>query len=198
MTPLFERLQKQLKQLPGLGHRSSERIALYLLIEKRSCVNSLIEALRNASEAVGACSCCGNLTEEKICRVCTDIKRDHSTICILASIPELYAIERTGSFNGVYHVLHGTLSPLKGIGPDDLNFKSLKSRMDSGNIKEIILALDNDIEGEATCYYIQEILIANLPIKVSRIGFGLPNGGGVEYADCATLKSALEGRRAFL
>lgn len=198
MTPSFEKLQKQLKQLPGLGHRSSERIALYLLIENNSCVKPLIEALYNASQAVAACNCCGNLTEEEVCGVCLDLKRDRSIVCILASIPELYAIERTRSFNGSYHVLHGTLSPLKGIGPDHLNFKSLKLRIDSGDIKEIILALGNDIEGEATCYYIQEMLIADLPIKVTRIGFGLPSGGGVEYADCATLKSALEGRRSFL
>ena len=192
MTPAFEKLHKQLKQLPGLGYRSAERIALHLLIENRSFIEPLIEALQNASRAVHTCKCCGNLTEEEVCAVCLDEKRDRSLVCVLGNVLELYAIERTGLFGGCYHVLHGTLSPLKGISPDDLNLKSLKSRIDSGEISEIILALGNDIEGEATCYYIQETLIGSLPIKVSRIGFGLPSGGGVEYADSATLKSALE------
>lgn len=198
MTPAFEKLQKQLKQLPGLGYRSAERIALHLLLEKHNLVEPLIEALQNAFQFVRSCNCCGNLTEQEICEVCLDERRDRSIVCVLASIPELYAIERASSFMGSYHVLHGTLSPLKGISPEDLNLKSLKTRIDSGTIEEIILALGNDIEGEATCYYIQEMLIAKLPIKVSRIGFGLPSGGGVEYADSATLKSALEGRKSFL
>lgn len=197
MTPSFEKLQKQLKQLPGLGHRSAERIALHLLIENRSLVDPLVGALQDAASKVHSCTVCGNLTEESTCSICLDSKRNSAVLCVVKSVPELYAIERTGSFSGLYHVLHGTLSPLKGIGPEHLNFKSLKHRIDSGQINEIILALDNDIESEATCYYLQETLIDSLPIKVSRIGFGLPSGGGVEYADSATLKNALEGRRDF-
>jgi len=198
VTPSFERLHKHLKQLPGLGHRSAERIALHLLVRSHEFVDSFINALQEASQSVRLCNACGNLTEDSLCSICLDPKRNHSIICILAQVPELYAIEKTGSFNGSYHILHGILSPLKGIGPDLLNLKSLKTRLDSGEIEEIILALGNDVEGEATCYYIQEMLIAHLPIKVSRIGFGLPSGSAVEYADCATLKSALEGRKIFL
>lgn len=197
MTSSFEKLQKQLKQLPGLGHRSAERIALHLLLENRSHVATLTQALQEAAAKVQSCAVCGNLTEEVTCSICLDKKRNETVLCIVKSIPELYAIERTGSFSGLYHVLHGTLSPLKGIAPENLNFKSLKHRIDSGQIQEIILALDNDIESEATCYYIQEALIRTLSIKVSRIGFGLPSGGGVGYADSATLKNALEGRRNF-
>lgn len=198
MTPSFEKLHKHLKQLPGLGHRSAQRIALHLLIHKHGFIDSFINALQEASQAVRLCSSCGNLTENSLCSICLNEARNHSIICILAQVPELYAIEKTGSFNGSYHILHGILSPLKGIGPDLLNLKSLKARLDSGKIEEVILALGNDIEGEATCYYIQEMLIADLPIRVSRIGFGLPSGSAVEFADCATLKSALEGRKNFL
>ncbi len=197
MTSSFERLQKQLKQLPGLGYRSAERIALHLLFENRGLVDSLTEALQDAAAKVRSCTICGNLTEEDVCSICLDGRRNGGVLCVVESIPELYAIEGTGSFDGLYHVLHGTLSPLKGIGPENLNFESLKERIDSGQIEEIILALDNDIESEATCYYIQETLIGGFPIKISRIGFGLPSGGGVGYADSATLKNALEGRRNF-
>lgn len=197
MTPSFEKLHKQLKQLPGLGHRSAERIALHLLLENRNFIDVLVTALQDAVTNVRSCEVCGNLTEEATCSICVDEKRNGAVLCVVRSVPQLYAIERTGSFTGLYHVLHGTLSPLKGIGPENLNFKSLKNRIDSGQIAEIILALDNDIESEATCYYLQETFIRDLPIKVSRIGFGLPSGGGVEYADSATLKNALEGRRNF-
>lgn len=197
MTPAFEKLQKQLKQLPGLGYRSAERIALHLLVENRKLVDPLVKALQDAVAGVHLCSVCGNLTEEAVCSICLDEKRNKFVLCIVKSVPELYAIERAGSYVGLYHILHGTLSPLKGIGPESLNFKSLKERIDSGEIEEIILALDNDIESEATCYYLQETFIKGKAIKVSRIGFGLPSGGGVEYADSATLKNALEGRRNF-
>lgn len=198
MTPAFEKLHKQLKKLPGLGHRSAQRIALHLLVDNNKLIDGFIEVLKEASQAVRLCDNCGNLTEGNLCTLCLDEKRSPSIVCVLAHVPELYAIERAASFSGSYHVLHGILSPLKGVGPEALNLNSLKKRIDSGQIEEIILALGNDIEGEATCHYIQEMLIKELPIKVSRIGFGLPSGSGVEFADSATLKSALEGRRNFL
>lgn len=196
MTPAFEKLQKHLKRLPGLGHRSAERIALHLLVENRDLVGSLVVALQEAAEQVCSCQVCGNLTEEPTCFICLDERRSQGVLCIVKSVSELYAIERTASYMGVYHALHGVLSPLKGIGPGNLNLDALARRIESGVIEEIILALDNDIEGEATCHYIRESLIQDRPIKVSRIGFGLPSGGGVEYADSATLKNALEGRRS--
>lgn len=198
MTPSFENLQKLLKQLPGLGYRSAERIALHLLVEKPNDLEPLMEALSVAKEGVRSCDSCGNITEEETCIICKDPQRNEGALCIVESIPELHAIERSGSFRGTYHVLHGKLSPIKGVNPEDLNLQSLRERFQSGTVSEVIFALDNDIEGEATCHYIQETMVGELPITVSRIGFGLPSGGGVGYADAATLKSALEGRKSFL
>ena len=197
MTPSFENLQKLLKQLPGLGYRSAERIALHLLVEKPKSLEPLMEALSVARERVNSCKDCGNITEEAVCGICASPNRDHGVLCVVESISELYSVERSGSYQGVYHILNGKLSPIKGVGPEDLNLGGLRERLESEEIKEIILALDNDIEGQATCHYIQEHVVGDLPIKVSRIGFGLPSAGGIGYADAATLKSALEGRRSF-
>jgi recombination protein RecR len=124
-------------------------------------------------------------------------RRDHRSVCVIENVPDLVAIERSASWRAVYHVLHGKLSPLHGVGPDDLNISSLLSRIESGGVDELVLALSNDVEGEATCHYIQEHMPAERSVRVTRIGFGIPSGGGVLYADSVTLKSALEGRRAF-
>lgn len=195
MTPHFENLHKLLKQLPGLGYRSGERLALHLLVEKPERLASLIEALRAAGEHVGRCQCCGNLSEEKLCNICADPKRDRSHLCVVETVPDLMAIERSGAFRGVYHVLHGKLSPLNNVGPEQLNMASLGERCTEAEIAEVILALSNDIEGEATCHYIQRAFLEGRNIRLSRIGFGLPSGGGIVFADATTLRSALEGRR---
>ncbi|HWA10680.1 MAG TPA: recombination mediator RecR [Opitutaceae bacterium] len=197
MTPSFEKLQKQLKQLPGLGYRSSERIALHLLVEKPGQLPALVAALEEAARTVRRCPRCGNLAEDGLCAVCADERRDAGVVCVVEHVPDLVAIERSGAFRGVYHVLHGKLSPINGVGPDDLNLKSLLGRVESGAVRELILALSNDVEGEATCHYLIEHLPPSHPVKISRIGFGLPSGGGVLYADSVTLKSALEGRRDY-
>ncbi|MFT3782004.1 MAG: recombination mediator RecR [Nibricoccus sp.] len=196
MTPAFEKLQKHLKQLPGLGFRSSERIALHLLVEKPGRLPALVEALQEAAKSVRRCSRCGNLAEGERCAICADEKRDQSVVCIVEQVPDLVALERSGAYRGVYHVLHGKLSPIQGIGPNDLNLPSLMARIESGEIKELILALSNDVEGEATCHYLTQHIPTDR-VKVSRIGFGLPSGGGVLYADSVTLKSALDGRREY-
>lgn len=158
---------------------------------------SLQEALSQASGAVSRCEVCGNLSEGPVCDVCLDESRDDSRVCVVEHASDLIAIERSSAWKGKYHVLHGKLSPIHGLGPERLNFSSLQNRIESGVILEIVLALSNDIEGQATCHYIQEELVGQLPIIVTRIGFGLPSGGGVTYADSVTLKSALDGRRAY-
>ncbi|HND62605.1 MAG TPA: recombination mediator RecR [Opitutaceae bacterium] len=198
MTPAFEKLQKHLKQLPGLGYRSSERIALHLLVEKPERLPALVEALQEAARSVRRCTRCGNLAEGELCAICGDARRDGGVVCVVEHVPDLVAVERSGAYRGCYHVLHGKLSPIHGVGPADLNFSALLARVASGDVHELILALSNDVEGEATCHYLTEQLAAaGRPVKVTRIGFGIPSGGGVLYADSITLKSALDGRRDY-
>lgn len=197
MTPAFEKLQQHLKQLPGLGYRSSERIALHLLVEKPARLPALVAALEEAAKSVRRCSRCGNLAEGELCGVCADERRDHGLVCVVEQVPDLVAIERSGAYRGVYHVLHGKLSPIRGIAPADLNLPALLERISAGGVRELILALSNDVEGEATCHYLTEHLPKDPPVTATRIGFGLPSGGGVLYADSVTLKSALEGRRSY-
>lgn len=197
MTPAFEKLQKHLKQLPGLGFRSSERIALHLLVEKPTQLPALVIALEEAAAAVRRCPRCGNLAEGHLCGICADERRERGAVCVVEHVPDLVAIERSGAFRGVYHVLHGKLSPMHGVGPEELNLAALLERIAAGGVSELILALPNDVEGEATCHYITEHLPEGGAVTTTRIGFGLPSGGGVLYADAVTLKSALEGRRGY-
>ncbi len=218
MTPAFEKLQQALKRLPGVGYRSAERIALHLLVEKPARLPELVAALEDASRIVRRCTRCGNLAEGDLCAVCADGRRDQAVVCVVEHTPDLVAMERSGAYRGVYHVLHGRLSPINGVGPDDLNWAALRGRLESGEVRELILALGNDVEGEATCHFITQQLAETAgdvggaredgavaegegpgggAVKVSRIGFGLPSGGGVLYADAVTLRSALEGRREY-
>jgi recombination protein RecR len=197
VTTAFEKLQQSLRKLPGIGYRSSERIALHLLIGKPEQLPVLVEALGEAARSIHRCVRCGNLAEDSLCPVCSDPRRDPRCVCVVETVPDLVAIERSASWRGIYHVLHGKLSPLHGVGPDDLNIASLVARAESGEIDEIVLALPNDVEGEATCHYLQERLPTDRGVRVTRIGFGIPSGGGVLYADAVTLKSALDGRREF-
>ena len=196
MTPALETLQKQLKQLPGIGYRSAERIALHLLVEKPARLPELVAALESAAKHVRRCTSCGNLSEEELCPVCADEKRRGGQVCVVEYVQDLAAIERSGAYRGRYHVLHGKLSPIRGVAPEDLTFGALFQRINSGEITELILALSNDVEGEATCHYLLERL-PKTGVKVTRIGFGLPSGSGVLYADAVTLKSALDGRRDY-
>lgn len=197
MTPAFERLQTYLKQLPGLGFRSSERIALHLLVEKPARLPELVMALQEAARAVRRCDRCGNLAEADLCEICSDERRDRAIVCVVEHVPDLVALERSGAYRGIYHVLHGKLSPIHGVGPDELNLASLRDRLAGDEVTELILALPNDVEGEATCHYVTEHLPKNREVRVTRIGFGLPSGGGVLYADSVTLKSALDARRRY-
>ena len=197
VTAAFEKLQAVLRKLPGVGFRSSERIALHLLLGKPEQLEALVAALDEASKAIRRCSRCGNLSEEEFCEICADTRRDQRLVCVVENVPDLVAIERSGSWRGVFHVLHGKLSPLHGVGPGDLNFSTLLSRIGSGEVDELVLALSNDVEGEATCHYLQSQIPAAVTPKITRIGFGIPSGGGVLYADSVTVKSALDSRRAF-
>jgi recombination protein RecR len=197
MTPAFERLQQQLKQLPGVGFRSAERMALHLLVGKPGALPVLVGVLEEAARSVRRCARCGNLAEGEACAICADERRDQAVVCVVENVPDLVALERSAAYRGVYHVLHGKLSPIHGVGPGDLNFASLLARAQAGEVKELILALSNDVEGEATCHYLTEHLPADAGIQVTRIGFGLPSGGGVLYADSVTLKSALDARREY-
>ena len=197
MTPTFDALQKQLKKLPGVGYRSAERMAIHLLQEKPEDCQILIDALKLAKESVASCPRCGNLSEDAECGICTDNRRSSSgQVCVVEHVSDLMSLEKSGAYTGSYHVLHGKLSPINGVGPDDLNIEALLSRVRSGDATELILALPNDIEGEATCHYLIDLL-QPFEVTVSRIGFGLPSGGSVLYADAVTLKSALEARQEF-
>jgi recombination protein RecR len=196
VTPSFDKVRQLLKMLPGMGHRSAERLALHLLVERPGKLAPLLESLQAAAAAVRRCGRCGSLAETELCPVCQDVKRDPAAVCVVEQVPDLMAIERSSAYRGTYHVLHGRLSPINGVGPDQLNLATFEQRLKDEPITECVLALGNDIEGEATCHYITEAIQAIRPsIKVSRIGFGLPSGSGLTFADPATLRSALEGRR---
>lgn len=204
MTPAFDKLQQVLKRLPGVGFRSAERIALHLLVEKPERLAPLVAALEEAARTVRRCVRCGNLAEGESCAVCADERRDQAVVCVVEHTPDLVAMERSAAYRGVYHVLHGRLSPINGVGPEEINWAGLRDRLAAGEVRELILALGNDVEGEATCHFITQHLAEIVggggaaPVKVSRIGFGLPSGGGVLYADAVTLKSALDGRRDYV
>ena len=197
MSPAYDHLVDTLKKLPGLGSRSAERMAIHLLAEKPEKIGRIVSALQTAAEQIKRCSICGNLTEEEHCSICINPNRDRSKICIVENISDLIALEKSAAWDGLYHVLNGKLSPLQGIGPEHLNMLSLTERLANESLREILFALPNDIEGEATCHYIQEQLVENSSISVSRIGFGLPSGGEIPYADPTTLRNALESRKGF-
>ena len=197
MASAFDNLVQVLKKLPGLGNRSAERIAIHLLAEKREKVPLLLEAVQNAFDNLKRCDTCGNLSETDTCEICSDPARDVTQLCIVESVSDLIALEKSAAWRGLYHVLNGKLSPLKGVGPEDLNLSNFPSRIQTGDIKEVLFALGNDIEGEATCHYIQEQWLQREDLSVSRIGFGLPSGGDIPYADVTTLRNALEARKGF-
>lgn len=196
MTPAFEELQRLLKGLPGIGYRSAERIALNLLVEKPTRLPELIRALEQAAKSVRRCERCGNLAEQELCAICGDERRSATQVCVVETVSDLVAVERSGAYRGQYHVLHGKLSPIRGVDPEDLNLSTLLARLRAGGVEELILALSNDVEGEATCHYLTE-QAAGAKVKITRIGFGLPSGGGVVYADAVTLKNAMEARREY-
>lgn len=192
-SPAAEALVESLRCLPGIGKRTAERLALHLLSAPAEEANRLSDAIRHARERIRRCSICCTLTEADPCPICTDSKRDPGLICVVDHPSGVLAIERGGSFKGVYHVLHGSLNPLEGIGPSELTIDRLMQRLDGGTVTEVVLATNAAAEGEATAMYLSN-RIREKGISVSRIAHGVPMGSGLEFADEATLAHALEGR----
>jgi len=191
----IDRLIEEFSKLPGIGRKTAMRLAFYILREEKTEAEKLAQALLDVKERVKYCSICFNVTEDDPCFVCRDEKRDKLTICVVEEANDILALERTGEYNGLYHVLGGALSPLDGIGPDNLRVKELLTRL-KGEMNEVILATNPNVEGEATAIYLSK-LMKPLGIKVTRIARGLPMGGDLEFADQVTLMRALEGRREF-
>jgi len=191
----IEQLAEQFAQLPGIGRKTAHRLALYVVKMQREEVVTLARALVNVKDKVRYCTICSNITEDDPCPICANTKRDRTAICVVEEPTDVLALERTNEFKGLYHVLGGALSPLDGIGPEDLRIKELLRRIEASTVEEIILALNPDVEGEATTLYISKLL-KPLGLKVTRIARGLPVGTDLEFADEATLGRALEGRIA--
>ena len=187
-------LTAALGKLPGIGPRSAERIALHLAQTEAALVQHLADVMVHARERIRFCETCGALTEKSPCAICADPRRDATLICVVERAVDILSIEKSGSFRGKFHVLGGKISPLDGVEPDDLKIGELEKRLAGEPVKEIIIALGTDVEGDATSHYLAKRL-ARPGLKISRIGFGLPAGSGLEYADELTLNRALEGRR---
>jgi recombination protein RecR len=191
----IQRLVRALARLPGVGDKTATRLAFHILRAPEGLARELAEALVDVKENVRLCSRCMNLTSDDPCTICSDARRDDRMICVVASPPDLHAIERTGGYRGRYHVLHGVLSPLDGVGPDDLRIRELLLRVGSGSkVEEVILATSPNVEGEATALYLGKVL-RPLGVRVTRIASGLQVGGELEYADQMTIARALDARR---
>ena len=184
-----------LGRLPGIGPRSAERLALFLVQSEPDAVRQLADALVAAREKVSLCERCGGLTEVQPCAVCTDSRRDGSLLCVVERALDILSLEKSGTYRGRYHALGGRLSPLNGVGPDDLRIAALEARLQSEPVQEIILALGSDVEGDATAHYLVRRL-APMGRRITRLAQGLPAGSGLEFADELTLSRALEGRRS--
>jgi len=184
----------ELGRLPGVGPKSAQRIAFHLLAADSDDVRRLVAALTEVKDKVRFCRLCGNVSEQELCRICADPRRDETAICVVEEPKDVVAVERTREFRGLYHVLGGAISPIDGVGPDDLRIKELLTRLADGKVTEVILATDPNLEGEATATYLARTL-SPLGLRVSRLASGLPVGGDLEYADEVTLGRAFEGRR---
>ena len=194
----MEALIQALKKLPGVGPRTAERYVFYLLSQPTSVSKELSEAILRVKQTIGFCKVCFNLADGEICSLCRDPNRDKSVICVVEDHRSIRAMEKSGGYKGVYHILLGALSPLDGIGPKDLRVQELKGRVKAGGIREVILATDSDLEGETTALYLTKelkVLAQSPPVRITRLAFGIPMGSSVEYADQVTLGRALEGRR---
>ena len=192
-TRPLARLIEHLQHLPGVGPKTAQRLALHILKRPDDEIASLAQALLDAKKQVGTCSSCGHLSAEPVCEICSSPKRDSTTVCVVGDSRDLIALEKTREYKGKYHVLGGLISPIDGIGPEQLNITSLVRRVSSQDIREVIMAIAPSVEGETTTLYIAHLLKPFT--KVTRIAFGLPMGGDLEYADEVTLARALEGRR---
>ena len=193
---IIQDLIDELGRLPGVGPKSAQRIAFHIIQSDRVDVSRLAEVLKTVKERVKFCTTCGNISEEELCRICRDPRRDNTSICVVEESKDVIAIEKTREFKGKYHVLGGAISPIDGIGPENLRIRELMQRLAETKIAEVIIATDPNLEGEATATYLTR-LIKPLGVKVSRLASGLPVGGDLEYADEVTLGRAFEGRRSY-
>ena len=193
-SPSIEKLIDSFERLPSIGHKTAVRLALHMLDLSKEETEEFINSIINAKEKLKYCSNCYNISDTDPCPICSSPKRDNSVICVVEDVRDVMAMERTHEFKGVYHVLHGTISPMNGIGPENIKIKELLNRIANNDIKEIIIATNPRVEGEATAIYLSKI-IKPLGIKVTRIAHGIPVGGDLEYTDEVTLSKALEGRR---
>ncbi|MGX8796525.1 recombination mediator RecR [Fusibacter sp. JL298sf-3] len=192
--PAISRLIDEFAQLPGIGRKTAQRLAFYIIDQDLQKAESFAKALVDAKRNVHFCDICFNLTEEETCDICRDAKRDATTLCVVESTRDLYAIEGTKEFHGKYHVLHGAISPMDGVGPNEIKLRELIVRLQNEAVDEVILATNPTIEGEATAMYISKLL-KGTDIRVTRLAHGIPVGGDLEYADQVTLAKSLENRR---
>ena len=193
-SPSIEKLIQSFEKLPSIGNKTAARLAFYMLNASEEETNEFVSSIINAKKNLKYCSKCYNISDTDPCPICGNPKRDPSVICVVEDVRDIIAMEKTHEFKGVYHVLHGSISPMNGIGPDDIKIKELLARLMDGTVKEVILATNPRVEGEATAMYLSK-LIKPLGIKVTRIAHGIPVGGDLEYTDEVTLTKALEGRR---
>ena len=193
-SPSIEKLIQSFEKLPSIGNKTAARLAFYILNASEEDTNDFISSIVNAKKNLKYCSKCYNISDTDPCPICSNPKRDQSEICVVEDVRDIVAMEKTHEFRGVYHVLHGSISPMNGVGPDDIKIKELLARLMDGQVKEVILATNPRVEGEATAMYLSK-LIKPLGIKVTRIAHGIPVGGDLEYTDEITLTKALEGRR---
>ncbi len=193
-SPTIERLIENFEKLPSIGHKTATRLAFHMLNLNEEGINEFINSIVEAKKNLKYCSKCFNITDTDPCPICNSPKRDQSTICVVEDVKDVVAMEKTHEFKGVYHVLHGSISPMNGIGPEDIKIKELLERIKNVDVKEIIIATNPRVEGEATAIYLSK-LIKPIGIKVTRIAHGIPVGGDLEYTDEVTLSKALEGRR---
>ena len=193
-TPSLENLTARINRLPGIGIKTAQRLAYHILSLSEEDVEGLASALTEAKKRIRYCPVCGNFTEDELCSVCADVKRDRGVICVVKDARDVSYMERMREYRGLYHVLGGTLSPMDGVGPDDIRIKELMARVKEGEVREVILATNPDVEGEATAAYIAKQL-KPLGVKTTRIAHGIPIGGNLEYVDEITLFKAIENRR---
>ena len=193
-SPSIEKLIQSFEKLPSIGNKTAARLAFYILNASEEETNEFVSSIVNAKKNLKYCSKCYNISDTDPCPICGNPKRDQSEICVVEDVRDIIAMEKTHEFRGVYHVLHGSISPMNGVGPDDIKIKELLARLMDGQVKEVILATNPRVEGEATAMYLSK-LIKPLGIKVTRIAHGIPVGGDLEYTDEITLTKALEGRR---
>ena len=192
-SPSIEKLIESFEKLPSIGHKTAQRLAFYMLDISKEEAEEFVQSIIDAKNNLHFCSKCFNISDTDPCEICSNAKRNENVICVVEDVRDVVAMERTHEYNGLYHVLHGTISPMNGVGPDDIKIKELLKRLMDGKVKEVILATNPRVEGEATAMYISKLL-KPMGIKVTRIARGIPIGGDLEYTDEVTLAKALEGR----